>query len=319
MPVHARRRPLRRVMQWLLSRSPKSDAITLGQRRVYLLPTRAGWLLALTLLILLLTTINYQLNLGYILTFLIAGSALSSVFISYRGIHGLGARMHTPQGIFAGESAGIDISLINPSRRVRQAVRLRIRGMTEQSWAQVPAGGQVRLQIKLHCPRRGLQAIPPLVLETRYPIGVFRVWGVWRTATPILVYPAPEPAAPPLPWAADEHGEGLSASAHGGETYDGIRAYRHGDPLKRIVWKKFARSGELVSRDSPPQPNRTLWLDAPRTGLSDPEASLSRLTAWVLQADQLGLRYGLRLPGRVVEAAQGSAHRMRCLEALAQC
>ncbi len=44
---------------------------------------------------------------------------------------------------------------------------------------------------------------------------------------------------------------------------------------------------------------------------------LSRLTAWVLMAERLGLDYGLRLPGREIAPDQGAAHKARCLEALA--
>ncbi len=41
----------------------------LTQRNVYILPTGPGWMLALTLLVLLIASINFQLNLGYLLTF----------------------------------------------------------------------------------------------------------------------------------------------------------------------------------------------------------------------------------------------------------
>ena len=57
---------------------------TLTQGNVYILPTRAGWMFALTLLVLLLASINYQLNLGYVLTFLLAGSGVVSMHVTPR-------------------------------------------------------------------------------------------------------------------------------------------------------------------------------------------------------------------------------------------
>jgi uncharacterized protein (DUF58 family) len=36
-----------------------------------------------------------------------------------------------------------------------------------------------------------------------------------------------------------------------------------------------------------------------------------------LLAERLGLDYGLRLPGRVIQPDQGMSHRNRCLEAMA--
>ena len=62
-----------------------------------------------------------------------------------------------------------------------------------------------------------------------------------------------------------------------------------------------------------------LWLDYAQCGLPDREARLSRLAAWVLQADRLGVDYGLRLPGLQISPATGEAHKRRCLEVLALC
>jgi uncharacterized protein (DUF58 family) len=93
---------------------------------------------------------------------------------------------------------------------------------------------------------------------------------------------------------------------------------------KLVVWKKAAQalasgSDALVSRDAQQAQRHELWLDVAHTGLADPEARLSRLAAWVLQADRLGLDYGLRLPGQEIAQGNGPAQRRRCLEALALC
>jgi uncharacterized protein (DUF58 family) len=85
------------------------------------------------------------------------------------------------------------------------------------------------------------------------------------------------------------------------------------------VWKKAARSDELVSRDTLQAQRVELWLDYQQCGVADAEGRLARLAAWVLQADRLGLDYGLRLPGQQVAPGAGEAHKRRCLEALALC
>ena len=167
--------------------------------------------------------------------------------------------------------------------------------------------------------------MPPIVLQTRFPLGTFRAWSYWRPAAQALVYPQPESPAPPLPTEAapaDPHGARTAAKSPGQEEWDGVRAYRRGDTRKQIVWKKAAQvlaagSDALVSRDASATPRHTLWLTFAQTGLPTPEARLSRLTAWVLAAERLGLRYGLRLPGVEIAPDLGPAHQRRCLEALA--
>jgi len=41
------------------------------------------------------------------------------------------------------------------------------------------------------------------------------------------------------------------------------------------------------------------------------------MTALVLSAEKQGQKYGLRLPGKVIEQSYGSAHRNNCLQTLA--
>ena len=54
-----------------------------------------------------------------------------------------------------------------------------------------------------------------------------------------------------------------------------------------------------------------------RGATAEAEARLSVLCQWVLQAEDFGQAYGLRLPGREIAPSRGEVHRTRCLEALA--
>jgi uncharacterized protein (DUF58 family) len=166
-------------------------------------------------------------------------------------------------------------------------------------------------------PKRGLHRVPVINAQTFFPLGTFRVWTLWRPAAQVLVYPQAEANAPPLPSDRPDEGQGSSNTTHQQGEPDGLRPYRRGDALKNIVWKKVAKTGELVSRDSVALQQHELWLDRQQTGLSHPEQQLSRLCAWVLQADQWGLRYGLRLVAETIAPDHGPAHLQRCLRALA--
>ena len=64
-----------RLRRWWQARHPRTDSWTLTQRNIYIVPTGAGFVFALVLAVMLLAAINYQLNLGYVLTFLLAGPA----------------------------------------------------------------------------------------------------------------------------------------------------------------------------------------------------------------------------------------------------
>ena len=224
-----------------------------------------------------------------------------------------------PCAQFAGASAVIGINIQCNRGRVRHGIGLALLGSDHWAWTDVPALGMATVHMAFKPERRGLHRVPTLTAETRFPLGTFRVWTVWRPAAQVLVYPAPEPFAPPLP--AGEPRAGGHAGAHqpaSGE-YDGVRAYRRGDPLKLIAWKKAAQADELVSRDAQQLQRFELWLDQRQTGTAHPEQQLSRLCAWVLQAELQGLDYGLRLAALEIKPANGEGHKRRCLEALALC
>ena len=320
-PVSALRR---RWTHWWQARQPRTDTQLLTQRNVYILPTGAGWMLALTLLVLLVAAINYQLNLGYLLTFLLAGSAVVGMHISHATLRGLSLHLATPEPQFFGHSSVLTVQLTSTRRTPRYAIALAVQGSGQWALTDVPAQGSASVQMAFAAPRRGLHSVPTLCAETRFPLGTFRVWSLWRPAAQVLVYPAPETPPPPLPPGEPRAGGAGSAPHQGAGEFDGVRAYRRGDPLQQVVWKKAAQAlaagtDNLVSRDTPQTQSHELWLTPERTGLQEPEARLSRLTAWVLQADRLGLPYGLRLPGLEIAQGSGLAQRQRCLEALALC
>ncbi len=310
--------------RWWLQRQPTEDRIELTQRNVYILPTRAGLMLALTLLVLLVASINYQLNLGYLLTFGLAGSAGVALYLTHANLCGLRLQLQPGPAVFAGQAATVTVTLHNPARRERHAIELGWldpgQGEADGSWTELPAQGQATLRLRCATARRGRQPLPALRLQTLFPLGTCRAWSWWRPAATLLVYPAPESRPPPLPMG--ERGGGHLVGA--GDEWEGLRPWRHGDPLHWVAWKQVARQAEggregWISREFVEPRGGPCWLDPTRTGLADTEQRLSRLCAWVLAAEAQGLDYGLRLARLEITPGHGPAQRQRCLEALALC
>lgn len=305
---------------WWLARLPRAERWTLTQRNIYILPTPAGAVFALTLLLLLVASINYRLSLGYMLTFLLAGAGAVSMHTTHRTLRGLTLQLRTPPAGFAGEPASVEVLLSNPSHE-RYGIGLAFVADADQrrpAWVDVPAQGQAQARLVFVPPRRGVHEVPALHIETRFPLGLFRAWSLWRPQAEVLAWPRPEQPPAPLPPTQPLPGERSAGRAERGE-FDGVRAYQRGDPLRQIVWKKAARTGELVSRDARRPAGGELWLDwAATAGQGDSEARLSRLAAWVLAAEAADLRHGLRLPGLQLPPDHGEAQRRRALDALAR-
>jgi uncharacterized protein (DUF58 family) len=311
-----------RFKVWAQSRQPRTDTLVLTQRNVYILPTRAGWVFAFTLLVLLLASVNYQLNLGYVLTFLLAGSGIVSMHVTHGTLRGLTLHLKPVSSVFAAEPAELDVVLTSPGA-ARFGIGLKVWGTSADTlvWTNVPALGQAHARVSFVPGTRGRHEAPTLSVETRFPLGLFQVWTVWRPAAELLVYPAPERPAAPLPAARAVPGGSNQARRTDGGEIEGVRGYRRGDPLRLVAWKKAAQTmnagGELVSRDTSASSHQALWLDWQACGALAPDERLSRLTAWTLTADRAGADYGLRAPGVTIAPGNGAAQRARCLEALA--
>ncbi len=310
------------IAAWMMARLPPQDSLSLTQRQIYILPTRAGWMLLLTLAVLLLAAINYQINLGYLLTFMLAGAATIGMYVCHGNLRGLKLQLQPPEPCFVGQDARLHMQLHNPSRRGRYGIGLAMHSANADAphwaWLDVPPQGSAALELRWAPTVRGWHSLPRIDIETRYPLGTFKVWSYWRAHSRVLAYPQPEQPCPPLPVGqASASGSAAAAPTPTGE-FDGLRPYRRGDTQKQIVWKKMAKSGELISREAQELQQHELWLDSAQCGGQLPhEARLSRLTAWVLKAEAQQQPYGLRLGAFELPPDWGPQHQRACLQALA--
>ena len=304
---------------WWEKRLSARDEVTLDLRHVYILPTRMGGLFGALLAVLLLASVSYQSNLSYLLTFLLASIAASAMFMTSGVLRGLRLHWPPPQAGFAQQPWVVKMVLAAETKRDRYAIGVRWYDASDEQSTWVDVLGQQPSEVELLWTpeQRGWQNLPWVVVHTRFPLGIFRAWSVWRLASPAMVYPAPEVGDVPWP-ASGSDAAGQGGLSRRGDEPDGVRSYRRGDPLKWVLWKRMAKSDQLLSREAESVSGQRVWFDYAQTQLSDPEARLSRLTAWVLRADAVGVSYGLRLPGQApIEPATGIAHRQRCLQQLA--
>ncbi|MCS6809817.1 MAG: DUF58 domain-containing protein [Tepidimonas sp.] len=316
--------PQRWRQRWL-QRLPARPVQRLQHRNLYVLPTRPGWMLLGTLLLLLVGAINFQLNLGYALTFLVAGSAAAGVWAAHSNLRGMQLSLAGTPTLWAGRPASLPVQL-HAGARARLAIELAVVGAHPPVLLDLPAQTVTTAAVPWTPSRRGRLPAPPLSIATRYPLGLCRVWSWWRPQAEWLVYPAPEPDAPPLPWITPAHptaGVAPWTAPATDEPPDQPRPWQPGDSPRRVLWKKAAHQADddprhwWVRGHASGNAAAALWLDERDCALTDPEAVRARLCAWVLRADAQGLRYGLRVGGAIVPPDHGPAQRLRCLEVLA--
>lgn len=329
-----------RVSAWWEARLPRRDQLTLNQRNLYILPTKAGWSFALVFTVLLLASINEQVNLGYALSFLLGGASMAALYQTHGNLHGVNLRLLTLRSVHAGQVLRVGITLSNQHRKLgRYGLRITAgpkapEGTTEgpgsPQHAELSPGSDCTVEVDVATHQRGWLTLPRITIDTCFPLGLFRAWAYWLPQTQVLIWPALDPHAPALPheqrMASPEQSRRTSSVST--EMPEGLRDYRRGDPQRWIAWKKsshaLASGTGLVSREPAQGHSPDLWLDFEQSpGMSglDAEARLSRLASWLIQAEQQasaqGPVYGLRLPGVSLPCNAGPHHLRHCLDALA--
>lgn len=314
---------LRRYFEnWANKRHADGLTTTLAHRNVYILPSQAGFVYAALLLVLLIGSINYQLNLGYLLTFMLAGVGAMSMHITHNNLRQLTLALQIPEPTYAGSAARLQL-VLTAAKNHRYGIAIWCAGESIAAQCDVEPGAPSLVDLTYPAPGRGLHPVPRITLETRFPLGLWRAWTYWQPSAAhgaqVLVYPQPEFPMRPLP-TAQPVAKGGDASAHreavGGE-FDGVRAYRVGDALKRLVWKKYAKSDELVARDDMTTVKSMLILSLKQQGGIDTEAGLSRLTAWVQECERQDVPFELELTGTALACNHGPAHAHAALRLLA--
>jgi uncharacterized protein (DUF58 family) len=306
--------------------------VLLDRRRVYILPTRAGAVFAFAMLMMLLGSINYSLQLGFLLTFLVTSMALVAMYHTHRNLARLALTSHRAENVFAGDLATFEITVHNPTPEARYALEfepLRSVGPLRDALgadspvqpitnADIPAASSRDIRVAVATRRRGRLACPRLRIETRFPIGLWQAWAYYTPPLVAVVYPAPESEAPPLPATAVAGLEQETGMVVSGDEFAGVRPYQSGDPLKRVAWRLAARSDDLTVKLFEAFARGEVLLDFdPLPDRLDETQKLARLCRWVLMAEAANVRYGLSLPGNRIELGLGKVHRERCLTALA--
>jgi len=307
-----------RFANWLYGFTPpERGTVVLVHRRVYIVPARLGWLYAATVMILLIGSINYAIALGFGLTFFLAGMGLAAMVHTARNLARIGVSGGRAEPVFAGEPAQFRLHLDGRARFDRPAILARHLGSGSQLVIDIPAHGVAEVVLEVPAKRRGWLPLGRVLLETRFPLGLFRAWSYVEPDVRCLAYPKPERSELPPPIAEAAAGA-LRAQSTGNDDFSGLRTYQLSDSPRHVAWKAVARSDHMLTKQFTGEAAAELWLDwgllPAGLGL---ESRLSRLAGWVLAAERGGAYYGLRLPGVEIAPGRGDAHAAACLQALA--
>ncbi len=312
--------PIDKIVEAFLLRKTRVDHLPfkIVHKRLYILPTSHGLVFILILFAMLMGSINYNNNLGFLLVFLLGSITLISIIHTYRNLLGLTLLSASATPVFASRTGRFQL-LIRSGPVGRRNIGYRIDQEVETAGTIDPETEKI-IEVNFPTTSRGIFRPARITVRSRYPLGLFRTWAVIKPDISCVVYP--RPLAGRMGFSADEGQTGAENDADGPrpgvDDFAGLKTYQPGDPLGRVSWKSISRGlGMFTKEFTGNAGNRMVMLDFDAIKAKDTEEKLSRLCDMVLRAHNMNLAYGLRLPGRTIAPDKGEQHKHECLKALA--
>lgn len=289
---------------------------TLTRKRIYILPTRYGLFFLVVLLGMLMGSVNYENNVGFLLTFLLGGMAFISIFHTYKNMAGIRILSSNSEPAFAGENAKFCFNT-GADFADRAAIVFHLEA-GQDICQDIFISKDNTFTIPVPTEKRGILKPGLLKIYSTFPLGLFYAWSNLNLDLKSIVYPKPVPG----PMIFSEHGslealEQGKSIVSGVDDFEGLKIYQPGDSLKHISWKAYSKGQGLLTKSFVGQTGSSVFFDWDAFEQSGTEQKLSRLCHMIIKADRLKINYGLKLPGRIIDSGKDSAHKHSCLKELA--
>jgi uncharacterized protein (DUF58 family) len=287
--------------------------MALTGKDISLVPTQHGFLFLGILFAMLLGSVNYNNNAGFVLVFLLGSMALISLALSYKNLLGLEVSVGQPHPVFAGDSGFFPVTVTAPQG---QALLVFIDQNTVSQISASP-GSPASVGVSFTPPSRGIHTPAAMTLTSVYPLGLFRLKAVIPNHRGMVVYPAPAPGAFDTGYSGISPEGDEASHTRGPDDFQGLSPYAPGSPVGHISWKTLSRGKGLFIKNFTAETGQDLLFDLEKLSENDLEKKLSLLCRAVLDAEKTGVNYGLRLGAGLEKKPDcGNRHMQDCLTAL---
>ncbi len=309
---------LKRIENWADKRQILNQhSAVIDQRHLYILPTKSGLFFLFTLLVIFIGAINYENNMAFLLCFLLASISILSMIYTHLNIKNIQVEITAAKNVFVGQMALFPITLSH--RNTNNSICIQIEAdHSTINIASLPPNKNHTVQLPIKAQQRGRLILPRVKVYSLYPLGLFYAWSWINIKAHCLAYPKPARKNFLDNNTSNNSSTNTSTKINGYDDFQHLRDYQHGDTPAHIAWKSYARSGELFTKTFQSQTSEDIYLDwfTLDDNLSH-EEKLSILCRGIIEADQAGLRYGIKLPNNTINCDSSHQHKHHCLTTLA--
>lgn len=271
------------------------------------MPTRMGGYLNGLIFLMFLLSIGYSNNLLLIFTLVLFGFNLLWLIQTHYYLSGMRPGFIQLEDSFAFESSQLKIQW--------------------QSQVDRSAGLQLALESGEHTylvrdhwvsfPTRGVLNFEHLKVATEMPFGLYQAWIYLPIKLEAYVYPERLKEVPPINGARANNEGGLTSYTKGVHDFSGLNPYQN-DESKRISWKHYARSGDLLIKEGEEAQSTEIHFVL-HPDVPDKEVILSEMATQMVYCQQQEMVFSLQTPFAQIRSGIGQEHLQKCLRELCRC
>lgn len=301
-------------VKWAKNRNRIGNPQTLNSHNIYVLPSRFGWAYWLVVVALFLGAINYQINTIFFMTFLLAIIGLVSAWEAQSNLKYLSLKFIAIEDAAQGIPARISLC-IQANAKTRFGIEFQIASQPKTRVEKIPPEG-IQFIVPIETKTRGYFPLPPIIISSFYPFGIFRVWSYAYFEEHYYVYPlSMDPGFWPDPYIDQSIKNKYVLGDE--EFYDLKQVENPWREPNRISWR-IAAKGQGWYLKTMQNNEADCWLfklhDLPS---QNTELKLQQLSYWLQTAELTGMIYSLELAGSHTQFARGKTHLQHCLRQLA--
>ncbi|MGE4132956.1 MAG: hypothetical protein AB7F86_15045 [Bdellovibrionales bacterium] len=210
--------------------------------RIYIMPSGVGFLFLGIIVVMILTAATYNNNLIFLLGFAMFSVFVVSMLQTHYNLKGVRLDYRGSEEAFEGEDQSVTFELRQKRAKTKTDLLIRTGSSAvpvsqPQRYHLKPTESTKMIKVSLKAAKRGLTPLPVIILETYFPLGLFRAWKIFRFEAQLVVYPRPvlHRGLQPDPYEDGDDDLGLRHSPEG--DFGELKPYRAGESYHQIAWK----------------------------------------------------------------------------------
>jgi uncharacterized protein (DUF58 family) len=225
---------------WILKQFKKKS-------RIYIMPTKMGGYLNGLIFLMFLLSVGYSNNLLLIFTLFLFG--LNLIWVIQTHFHLLALKVESVliQDNFAREKTFVDLHWKKSPRGPYQW-QLSLESKDESYAVESVTDSENHSVGQIIFSKRGVYKFPHLKVKTAMPFGLYQAWAYYPITAEAYVYPERLKHAPAVNFNASFDEGDIPSLKVGPHDIWNLGPYQGGESRK-INWKHYARSGELVVKE----------------------------------------------------------------------